>query len=82
MAKKPPTRVGQLRYREHRSCPEIFQRLRQEGVELAERSVSNLLMQYDILVSLALDTLPERAAQLAARGCSIFAIDALARCRP
>lgn len=34
-------------------------------------------MQNDILVSLALDTLPERAAQLAARGCAIFAIDAL-----
>ncbi|WP_308923542.1 hypothetical protein [Janthinobacterium sp. J1-1] len=49
-------RVGQLRYREHRSCPEIFQQLRQEGVDLAERSVSNLLTQYDILLSLALDT--------------------------
>lgn len=70
-------RVGQLRYREHRSCPEIFQQLRSEGVELAERSVSNLLTQYDILLSLALDTLPERTTQLAAQGRAILAIDGL-----
>jgi hypothetical protein len=70
-------RVGQLRYREHRSCPEIHQQLRQEGVTLAERSVSNLLTHYDILLSLALDTLPERGAKLVAQKRAILAIDGL-----
>jgi hypothetical protein len=70
-------RVGQLRYREHRSRAEIHQQLQQEGVTLAERSVSNLLMHYDILLSLTLESLPERGARLAAQGRAILAIDGL-----
>lgn len=70
-------RVGQLRYREHRSRAEIHQRLLQDGVTLGERSVSNLLTDYDILLSLSLDTLPERGAKLAAQGRAILAIDGL-----
>ena len=54
-----------------------LQQLRSEGVELSERSVSNLLTQYDILLSVALDTLLERATQLAAQGRAILAIDGL-----
>jgi hypothetical protein len=61
-------RVGQLRYREHRSCPEIHAQLRQEGVGVALRSVQNLLTQYDTLLSLALETLPQRTAQRVAQG--------------
>lgn len=70
-------RVGQLRYREHRSRAEIHQCLLQDGVTLGERSVSNLLAHYDILLSLSLDTLPERGAKLAAQGRAILAIDGL-----
>lgn len=70
-------RVGQLRYREHRSCPEIHQRLQQEGVTLSARTVFNLLGHYDILLSLALDTLPERSAKLVAQKRAILAIDGL-----
>lgn len=70
-------RVGQLRYREHRSCPEIHHQLQQEGVVLAQRSVQNLLTHYDILLSLALDTLPERAAKLVQQKRAILAIDGL-----
>ena len=70
-------RVGQLRYREHRSRAEIHQRLLEEGASLGERSVSNLLTHYDILLSLSLDTLPERGAKLAAQGRAILAIDGL-----
>lgn len=70
-------RVGQLRYREHRSRAEIHHQLRQEGVTLAERSVSNLLMHYDILLSLTLENLPERGTRLAAQGRAILAIDGL-----
>lgn len=70
-------RVGQLRYREHRSCPEIHEHLQAEGVSLARRSVPHLLEHYDTLVSLALETLPERSARLAAQGRVILAIDGL-----
>lgn len=70
-------RVGQLRYREHRSCPEIHHQLQHEGVDLAQRSVQNLLTHYDILLSLALDTLPERGAKLVQQKRAILAIDGL-----
>lgn len=70
-------RVGELRYREHRSCPEIHGQLQQEGTSLALRSVRNLLTQYDLLLSLALETLPERAAELTAQGRVILSIDGL-----
>jgi hypothetical protein len=70
-------RVGQLRYREHRSCPEIHTQLQHEGVSLALRTVQNLLAQYDLLLSLALETLPQRATELAAQGRVILAIDGL-----
>lgn len=70
-------RVGQLRYREHRSCTEIHAQLESEGVTLALRTTQNLLAQYDLLVSLALETLPQRTAQLTAQGRVILAIDGL-----
>jgi hypothetical protein len=59
-------RVGQLRCRQNRSRAEIHQCLLREGATLGERRVSNLLTHYDILLSLSLDTLPERGATLAA----------------
>ena len=70
-------RVGQLRYREHRSCTEIHAQLEQEGVSLALRTTQNLLAQYDLLLSLALETLPERTPKLLAQGRVILAIDGL-----
>lgn len=70
-------RVGLLRYREHRSCPEIHQQLQAEGVGLALRTVPHLLEHYDTLVSLALETLPERSARLSVQGRAILAIDGL-----
>lgn len=70
-------RVGQLRYRDHRSCTEIHAQLEQEGVSLALRTTQNLLAQYDLLLSLALETLPQRAVELRAQGRVILAIDGL-----
>lgn len=46
-------RVGVLRYREHRSVPEIHRRLRDQGVSISERSVTNLLQRYDELMALS-----------------------------
>ena len=46
--------VGELRHREHRSVPEIHVTLRGRGVEIAERSVTNLLDRYDELLATSL----------------------------
>ena len=43
--------VGVLRHRDHRSVPEIHATLRGRGVEIAERSVTNLLDRYDELLA-------------------------------
>jgi hypothetical protein len=45
--------VGVLRHRGHRSVPEIHAALRGRGVEIAERSVTNLLDRYDELGAVA-----------------------------
>ena len=46
--------VGVLRHRDHRSIPEIHAALRERGVEIAERSVTNLLDRYDELLATSL----------------------------
>jgi Transposase, Mutator family len=46
--------VGQLRYREHRSIPEIHSHLVGRGVAVAERTVLNLLDRYDELLAVVL----------------------------
>ena len=46
--------VGVLRHRDHRSVPEIHAALRDRGVDIAERSVTNLLDRYDELLATAL----------------------------
>jgi hypothetical protein len=46
--------VGQLRYGQHRSIPEIHQELRGRGLEIAERTVTNLLTRYEELLALRL----------------------------
>ena len=46
--------VGLLRHRDHRSVPEIHAALRERGLEIAERSVTNLLDRYDELLATSL----------------------------
>ena len=67
--------VGALRYREHRSVPEIHRALRERGVAVCERTVTNLLDRYDELVATVVDE-PRRAA-LAVQGRVALAIDGL-----
>src|SRR3954451_3489111 len=67
--------VGALRYREHRSVPEIHRALRERGVAVCERTVTNLLDRYDERVATVVDE-PRRAA-LAAQGRVVLAIDGL-----
>ena len=67
--------VGALRYREHRSVPEIHHALRERGVAVCERTVTNLLDRYDELVATVVDE-PRRAA-LAVQGRVVLALDGL-----
>src|SRR6188472_834515 len=69
--------VGALRHREHRSVPEIHATLRGRGVEIAERSVTNLLDRYDELLATSLtDTRRLRRVLRGQRGV-ILALDGL-----
>lgn len=67
--------IGTLRHREHRSVPEIHAALRERGLMISERTVTNLLDRYDELVAATLDA-PNRAA-VAAQGRAILALDGL-----
>src|SRR3954466_7961375 len=69
--------VGMLRHREHRSVPEIHAILRQRGVAIAERSVTNLLDRYDELLAVSLTDSRRLRGLLAGQGRVILAIDGL-----
>ena len=69
--------VGTLRYEHHRSVPEIHQELRQRGVVIAERSVTNLLARYEELVALHLTNLVRLRECLTTQGYVILALDGL-----
>jgi len=69
--------VGVLRHRDHRSVPEIHQALRARGVEIAERSVTNLLDRYDELLATSLTDSGRLRTLLARQGRMILAIDGL-----
>src|SRR6516164_2815476 len=69
--------VGNLRYVEHRSTPEIHQALRRRGLDIAERTVTNLLDRYDELLAVTLTDNTRLAGLLAEQGRVILAIDGL-----
>jgi hypothetical protein len=69
--------VGQLRYREHRSMPEIHQELGRRGVVLAERTVTNLIERYEELVALRLTDQHRLRDRLAREGGVVLALDGM-----
>ena len=69
--------IGQWRAREQRSVPQMHQALRQQGVEIAERSVTELLHRYEELVALRLADTTRLRAQLAGQDGVILALDGL-----
>jgi hypothetical protein len=69
--------VGQLRSREQRSVPQIPRRLRERGVQIAERSVTVLLHRYEELVALRLADATRLRERLTEQGGVILAIDGL-----
>jgi hypothetical protein len=71
------TVIGQLRYGEHRSIPEIHQRLVQRGVGIAQRTVTDLLERYEELVALHLADEERLQERLKQQGQVILAIDGM-----
>ena len=69
--------VGQLRHQEHRSAAEIHQRLQQRELCISERTVSNLIAQYDELLALSLSDHERLKSILEPQGQVILAIDGL-----
>ena len=69
--------IGAWRHREHRSVPEIHRGLRERGVAIAERTVTNLLDRYDELVATSLGDDDRLRATLAGQGRVILALDGL-----
>ena len=70
--------VGSLRYREHRSVPEVHRRLREHRrLPVSERTVTNLLHRYDEL--LALSVMDEQRLRRITReqGRVVLALDGL-----
>src|SRR5919107_757195 len=69
--------VGLLRHRDHRSVPEIHAALRGRGLDIAERSVTNLLDRYDELLATALTGVRRLRRVLRHQGGVILALDGL-----
>lgn len=69
--------IGQRRYRHHETVGEIQAHLRQQGVVISERSVTNQLDRYDELVALALQANERLEQVLRQQERVILAVDGL-----
>jgi hypothetical protein len=69
--------VGQWRFAEHRSVPEMHGLLRARGVALAERTVTGLLHRYEELVALRVADPVRLRSQFARRERVVLALDGL-----
>ena len=66
-----------LRDREHRSVPQIHKALKQKGVNICQRSVSNVLDRYEELISGSLTDENRIAQLLGSQKQVVLAIDGL-----
>lgn len=69
--------IGHWRAREQRSVAQMHQALRQQGVDIAERSVTELLYRYEELVALRLADPRQLRERLGGQGGVILAVDGL-----
>ncbi|BCL84541.1 hypothetical protein ccbrp13_70060 [Ktedonobacteria bacterium brp13] len=69
--------IGQWRFREHRSVPEMHQALLARGVKITERSVTHLMQCYEELVALRITDQERIKARLQKQGHVILALDGL-----
>lgn len=71
------TRIGHLRYTQHRSITEIHQILRESGLAISVRTVTNLLDRYDELLAVTLTDDSRLRSILTKQNRVILAIDGL-----
>jgi hypothetical protein len=69
--------IGTWRYKGHRTVPEMHADLQGRGVQISQRSVTNLLARYDELVTMAVQGNGRLQRVLAEQGRVILAIDGL-----
>ena len=69
--------VGQVRYREHPSAPEVHRELGKRGIVLAERTVGNLVERYEELVALRLTDRRRLRDRLMREGGVVLALDGM-----
>jgi hypothetical protein len=69
--------VGALRHAHHRSVPEIHRELSGRGINVSERTVTNLLDRYEELVALRLTDRAALQQKLTKQGRVVLAIDGL-----
>jgi len=69
--------IGQWRFREHRSVPEMHRSLLSRGVSITERSVTHLMQRYEELVALRILDHERIKMRLQQQGQVILALDGL-----
>lgn len=69
--------VGTLRYREHRSIKEIHEKVKEQGVQVCERTVEHALHRYEELVTVHLHQKERLHKVFEKQGRVILAIDGL-----
>jgi hypothetical protein len=69
--------IGQWRFGEHRSVPEMHQALLARGINVAQRSVTYLMPRYEELVTLRITDQERIKARLQKQGHVMLAIDGL-----
>jgi len=69
--------IGAWRFREHRSVPEMHQRLLGRGLAISEREVTHLMQRYEELVTLRVTDRERIKARLQQQGRVILALDGL-----
>jgi hypothetical protein len=69
--------VGNCRYRDHRSVPEIHRLLTERGVPVCERTVTNLLARYEELLALKLSDHTRLQNLLQKQGKVVLAFDGM-----
>jgi hypothetical protein len=69
--------IGQWRFREHRSVPEMYRSLLSRGVSITERSVTHLMQRYEELVALRILDHERIKMRLQQQGHVILALDGL-----
>src|SRR5437764_518819 len=69
--------IGQWRFREHRSVPEMHRSLLSRGVSITERSVTHLMQRYEELVALRITDQQRIKMRLQQQGHVMLALDGL-----